>query len=180
MMYYAGIGSRRTPSHILDRMVWWGQRLASLGLILRSGAAPGADVAFESGCDLVGGEKEIFLPWKGFNGSRSQLYYIPQEVYEYSEPIFGSGWDYIKPSVKKLMARNAQQILGMNLDQPVLFVLCYTSDGCTTRRDRSKKTGGTGQAIAVASTNNIPVFNLANADDERRLLDFLLETLTYD
>lgn len=58
------------------------------------------------------------------------------------------------------MIRNAYQVLGKNLKSPVKFVLCYTDDGCQTDAERTRKTGGTGQAITIADFNNIPVINL--------------------
>ncbi len=61
---------------------------------------------------------------------------------------------------KKFHARNVQQVLGKNLDTPTKFVVCWTPDGAEQRT--SNKTGGTGQAIRVAISNNIPVFNLYN------------------
>lgn len=60
------------------------------------------------------------------------------------------------------MARNGHQVLGATLDQPVSFVLCWTPDGAESEAQRTRDTGGTGQAIALASRHGIPVFNLAN------------------
>ena len=58
MPYYAGIGSRSTPSSILSIMTILGKTLAQNGYILRSGGAEGADKAFEIGCNEVSGMKE--------------------------------------------------------------------------------------------------------------------------
>ena len=74
VIYYAGIGSRSTPDNVLGIMEKLGIVLAKKGFILRSGGADGADKAFEKGCDLASGQKEIYLPWKGFNGNNSSLY----------------------------------------------------------------------------------------------------------
>lgn len=71
------------------------------------------------------------------------------------------------------MARNIQQILGQNLDIETKFVICWTPDGCKTRGQRTRKTGGTGQAIACASSLNIPIFNLLNENSEAEFLEFL-------
>jgi len=46
---YTGIGSRACPPEILGVMFMLGEALAEQGWILRSGAAPGADSAFEQG-----------------------------------------------------------------------------------------------------------------------------------
>lgn len=158
---YTGIGSRSTPQEILDHFITIGEVLARLGFTLRSGGADGADAAFEVGCDRGGGKKEIFLPWKRFNNNLSPHFEIPQEAFEIAEDIYGSRWQFLKPSVKRLMARNIQQILGKNLDSPSQCVICWTPDGCLNSAQRSIKTGGTGQAISCAFENDIPVFNLS-------------------
>jgi hypothetical protein len=83
-------------------------------------------------------------------------------------------WGALKQAAKKLMARNSRQILGLNLDNPVKFVLCWTPDGCEHGSTRSRKTGGTGQAITLASIRyDIPVFNMKNTDALDRLKLFL-------
>ena len=53
---------------------------------------------------------------------------------------------------RKLMARNYCQLFGASPEsEPSGFVVCYTSDELAS--------GGTGQAIRMASDANIPVFN---------------------
>ena len=85
-LLYAGIGSRETPPDILLKMVKIGCHLAKMGWTLRSGGAPGADSAFEKGCDLGGGDKQIFLPWKGFQGNSSLLYNITEQAFDLTAP----------------------------------------------------------------------------------------------
>lgn len=50
---------------------------------------------------------------------------------------------------------------GQSISDPVDFVVCWTPDGCESEKERSRASGGTGQAIALASRLGIPVFNLA-------------------
>jgi len=179
--YYTGIGSRNTPGNLdnftelspLSLLRRWGYLLAKLNFTLRSGAADGADFAFENGCDLAEGDKEIYLPWEHFNGSNSDLFYIPPEAFEIAGEIYGAKWKYQKPATKKFMARNMMQVMGLGLDEPSLFVLCWTPDGCTTKEERTHKTGGTGQAIAYASELGIPVFNLNKDNHEKDFTEFL-------
>lgn len=60
----AGIGSRETPSTILDAMTFIGLWCRENNIWVRSGHAQGADWAFECGAQ----ENCIaYLPWKGFN-----------------------------------------------------------------------------------------------------------------
>jgi hypothetical protein len=171
MEYYAGIGSRVTPDDILQTMEDIGRRLAQLGWCLRSGAANGADSAFELGCDSVPGPKEIFLPWERFNEHLSDLYTIKPEAYEYASKVHPR-WATLKTPGRKLHARNIYQVLGYDLNTRVSVVVCWTPDGCERKRDRSIQTGGTGTAISLASDLNVPVYNLANPN---RLEQFKIE-----
>lgn len=83
--YYAGIGSRETPDDVIKMFENMASSLASKGFILRSGHADGADAAFERGCDRVGGAKEIYIPWKGFNDSKSSLVVKGGEAFNIAE-----------------------------------------------------------------------------------------------
>ena len=65
--HYAGIGSRKTPPEILEAMTRIAAELERRDWILRSGGADGADLAFESGVQDAA-HKEVYLPWKSFNG----------------------------------------------------------------------------------------------------------------
>ena len=56
---YAGIGSRNTPENIQAIMTKLATKLESLGWVLRSGGADGADSAFELGV-LSHQNKEIY------------------------------------------------------------------------------------------------------------------------
>lgn len=153
MSKYAGIGSRKTPKEILGLFDYLGRYFAKRRFLLRSGAADGADTAFEDGCDIYSGPKEIYLPWKGFNGNGSELI-LPDPIPETVEKIsihYHPNWFALKPEAKKLIARDAYQILGQNLNDPVDFIICYTAGG--------RVDGGTGQAIRIAMDHNIPVVN---------------------
>lgn len=168
-MAYAGIGSRKTPPAELERMTRAAERLAGMGYALRSGAAPGADTAFEAG---AGDRKEIFLPWAGFNGSKSTFVAPTREAEEVAASVHPA-WQKLSPAAKKLMARNSHQVLGEDLRSPVDFLVCWTACGSESEADRSAATGGTGQAIALASRWGVPVFNLARPDAGERMLRYL-------
>lgn len=155
-VFYAGIGSRQTPLYVQDRMVSIARRLAAAGAVLRSGHAPGADMAFERGCDQCNGPKEIYLPWKGFNKSLSSLYNIDPGAIELARK-FHPNWSKLTQGAKLLQARNSYQVLGLDLNTPVKFVICYTTDGGFT--------GGTGQAMRIADHYDIPIINLRNDSD---------------
>lgn len=173
---YAGVGSRETPDDVLVAMEAAAYILAESGWTLRSGGADGADAAFEEGCDNGRGKKEIFLPWKLFNNNPSTLYPPTFEAHDVAFQ-FHPNYDHLSDAAKQLMARNTHQVLGLDLKTPVEFVICWTKDGVETRQDRTKNTGGTGQAIAIAHANGIPVLNLRNAERVEQLSN-LLRTIT--
>lgn len=168
-MTYAGIGSRKTPPETIGRMVAAAERLARMGYTLRSGGADGADVAFERGADV---QKEIYLPWADFNSNPSGFYPPLPEAFDIAASLHPA-WDRLSHAAKKLMARNSHQILGADLRSPSRFVICWTPCGAECESDRTSATGGTGQAITLASRHGIAVFNLAKPDAGERLLAFL-------
>jgi hypothetical protein len=153
--YYTGIGTRDIDEEIIDIAVMIGVKLAEANYVLRSGAAPGCDTAFEMGCDMQSGKKEIYTPWKKFSDDDT---HIPLETLKnknQAEKItqkFHPAWNKLSQGAKKLHTRNVYQVLGNNLNTPSKFIICYTKDG--------KFSGGTGQALRIADSYNIPIFNL--------------------
>lgn len=157
---YAGIGSRTTPEELADPLRKAASYLSYRGWTLRSGGADHADTWFEEGS--LPDKKEIYLPWKGFNGNKSELYDIPEKAFGIASQ-FHPAWKYLRDPVRRLHARNVQQVLGKNVDSPVAFVLCWTPDGADgTTIPTSVATGGTGGAIRIAASYGIPVYNLKN------------------
>lgn len=177
MKYYTGIGSRETPPEVLRQMKVWAKVLAEMGYTLRSGGADGADTAFEQGCDISKGSKEIYLPWKGFNQNKSSLFEITDNALTLAKQVYGPRWITLKHSVRRLHTRNLYQVLGPTLDNPSSFIICWTQDGCVNATTRTRETGGTGQAIACATMfptlYDIPVFNLKNTDAHDKLMEYL-------
>jgi len=145
---YAGVGSRETPERIIRLMQEYASLLAEKGMILRSGAAKGADTAFEIGCDAAQGQKEIFK-------SQDAADWAKELIQNYLPP--GRAWRKFKPYVQGLLARNMMQMLGFNGDTPVEFVLCWTPDG--------EDSGGTGYLIRAAEDHGITVYNLRNVSE---------------
>lgn len=167
--FYAGIGSRETPPEVLKQMTFIASVLRKAGYILNSGAAPGADTAFELG---AGDDKQIFVPWNGFQ-NKKLIYPIHKKCYELAAPLHPA-WDKLSSAAKSLMARNTMQVLGKDLNEPVDFVLCWTPDAVFKHKDRTRATGGTGLAISLADTNDIPVFNLADEFHHAFVMNFIV------
>lgn len=174
-MIYTGIGSRSLPTEIWNQMLEFGSLLGRNNITLRSGAAEGADTAFERGCDVVGGPKEIYLPWKEFNDNESKLYNPSQAAYDLAQIIHPTHFSKIGNGAQLMHARNSHQILGYDMMTPTDFVICYTHDGCESYETRTQHTGGTGQAIEIASRMHIPIFNLANKERIQHVYEFLYQ-----
>lgn len=160
-MYYTGIGSRETPGDVLSVMTDIARKLSRKGYILRSGGAEGADTAFELGAknNLM----EIYIPWEGFNGRKEDgtSYIIPPYndyyIYKYHPKS-----NKLTTTGRMFMSRNTYQVLGMDLNTPSDFVVCWTKDGGFT--------GGTGQALRIAQDHGIKIYNLFNVMDRIQLM----------
>jgi len=157
MKYYCGIGSRKTPKSILNMMKEIGGLMAGKGYILRSGGADGADTAFENGCDAGKGNKEIFLPWKGFNKNESTLYNVSLLAEDMAKRIHSS-WAGCSQGAKKLLSRNMHQVLGEDLQTPVSAIICWSP---------SEVKGGTSMAIKLGRELSIPIYNLKYFDFDK-------------
>jgi len=152
-MFYSGVGSRKTPDHIQQRIKAVATALEKRGYTLRSGGAAGADRAFESG--VMTGMKEIFYHKDHIC---EEAFYIAKQIH----PAWGACDDV----AKRLHARNVYQVLGRDLQTPSDFVLCWTPDG-SDGSFSSRVTGGTRTAIVLAYQRDIPVFNFAGLGKEK-------------
>ena len=125
---YAGIGARKTPQIILEKMEEFAYECALRGFILRTGNAEGADLAFLNGASKVDNKLiELHLPWTGFRKS---------EVRE-GNTVFVTGfdpearriaaehhpaWDSCSKHARALHGRNTTIIMGASYDDPVDFM----------------------------------------------------------
>lgn len=180
--FYAGIGSRDTPEHIQDKMRAIAEILERKKYTLRSGGAIGADLAFESG---VNRNKEIFYTesYRINDGyyveyEESDLRFADKILKEY-HPAYKPGGTGVKSKGKRqLLSRNTFQIFGVGETKNSEFIVCYTPDG--TESVTTYATGGTGQALRIASDYNIPVYNLKNyiGVTAEEMVDFILSEIT--
>lgn len=173
-MKYAGVGSRSTPPDYLKtihRLAVW----LSGAWVLRSGRAPGADLAFEEGCRQGGGLKEIFLPWPRFGNDiapgfmGSELLESPSiKAYLMAEELLGPAhWVRLTRGGRSLHSRNMHQVLGKDLDDPVDMVIYWSPVD-----DKNEPIGGTKTAWRVAKDHQIPSFNLGISRQQCELVEF--------
>ena len=190
--FYTGIGSRDTPGPILELMEALAFMLCGSGSrpdwVLRSGAAPGADSAFERGAlrakpsyGAANRPIQIWLPWTNFEGRPDGNGWDYVLGHSADEPIakqFHPNWAACSQGARKLHTRNVGQILGTRImhygsendpDPEVFeyreplsrFVVCWTPNG--------SRQGGTGQALRIANWYRIPIFDLGIPEVEARL-----------
>lgn len=152
-MIYTGIGSRTTPAPTLRAMMALGRFMAKEGHVLRSGAAPGADTAFETGARAEKGECEIYLPYKLFRQHPSLLFGDTVEDRNFTSK-FHPNWANVGSRGRDYLTRNMYQILGRDRQTPTRFMVCWTDDG--------KVKGGTAIGIRICQEYKIPFFNLGS------------------
>jgi hypothetical protein len=150
LKFYAGIGSRTSPPETLKLMTEIAIVLHNKQYILRSGGAEGADTAFAKGAGLT--------PYV--------VIFRPRDTYRNPAAIelaakFHPAWDQCNDYARQCHGRNAMIILGLELDNPVQFVVCWTPPDIPY--------GGTKLGMRIAEAHNIPVYNLALAGDQARL-----------
>lgn len=193
MKYYTGVGSRDTPNREWGILREVGRKLAEQGFILRSGGAKGADSAFESGwLDYISNNKggttaEIYLPSPGFNqyqitetlgatilpeeelpaeweeakGIASQIHPAWNSVRNDGEPV-------LSPFARRAHTRNVFQVLGIDLNTPSKFLVCWSKTD-----HNGIPEGGTRTAWQLASSRGVPCFNLYRHADRDRIMAFL-------
>lgn len=175
--YYTGVGSRETPAEILKLIKRIACKLAEEGYHLRSGAADGADTAFEEGffdwLISTNGEgpalASIYIPWAGFNSTKGVSY--PEGVLKIGGSLAARliaeevhpAWDKCSQGAKALHTRNVSQVLGDDLTTPSSFLICWAPPTKTGVK------GGTNTAWQLAKRYNIPCFNLAVQEDRERV-----------
>ena len=163
--YYTGVGSRNTPNDVLTLMGHIARKMSAFNFGQRTGDADGADKAFRDAAY----EANVFTPnW--LDPMNTDWEPPIPEVYRAADCTpqamaiaaqFHPAWHKCSDYVRKLHGRNAFQILGLSLNDPSKYCICWTPDGCISHATRKYQTGGTGTAISIADAYNVPVVNLA-------------------
>jgi hypothetical protein len=169
-LIYAGVGARETPLAVCGTMQLVAAMLATKGWRLRSGRAErtidadpntgSADIAFERGCDSVGGAKTIRIPSIGplIDGKRIWIDHAAQ---------YHPNWSACNEHAQACHARNSGLLLGDYLNEPVHFGICWTPGGAVV--------GGTGQTLRVAAAYGIGFFNLATEGHEAAMWSYIAQ-----
>jgi hypothetical protein len=157
--YYTGVGSHRLqeiPAEKLRDAIIIATRLESLGFTLRSGGAEGFDHAFESG---VQDSKNMVIY------GRDTCFHVIESIWNKAVEIAMRTHPYPENAKKYIqwIGRNPFQVLGDALDDPSMFLICWTRNG--------KDDGGTGTTMRVAKEFNVPIYNLHDMTREEILND---------
>jgi hypothetical protein len=142
--------------HVYNVLSKASYKLCIMGYDISTGDADGSDKAGREGASRAIAD-----------GATGRLFvYTAKQATPAAMEIAGTYhpyWHGIKKEyVRMLHGRNAFQVLGINLDQRALGLLCWTPDGCECHAERSIKTGGTGTAISIADAYEVPIANLHN------------------
>jgi hypothetical protein len=170
---YTGIGSRATPTGVLELMEELAARLARQGRLLRTGISPGADQAFYRGARAAAGRVELYLPWPGFEvgawaaaeAQEVRVLAAPSAAAHELAARFHPDWQALAPRARQLLARDGHELLGADLSSPASFVVCWTAEASLD--GKGVFDDGTGQALRIAHARGIPVFNLARPEHAR-------------
>ena len=135
---YAGIGNRVLPEETRFELRMIAYSMSRLGWSLRTGGAEGADRAFMDGHGAA--RVEVFGPEDATDAAMAMA------------ATYHPAWWACDDHARRLLGRNAQIILGRNLDDPVAAVLAYAAD---------KTRGGTALGMRIARAHGIPAVNLA-------------------
>ena len=157
---YAGIGARDTNEPTRRWIEQAAAALARAGWTLRSGAAEGADSAWERGARTAGGNVEIYLPWDGYNGRSpdgESTFAAPEsEERTAFAATHHPAWRRLAPGPRALFTRNVAELRGADNRTPLAgLVIAATPNG--------KPVGGTGHTLRMADTLGIPAINLGLA-----------------
>jgi len=167
-VFYAGVGSRRTPDDVLDVMKGVAERLERMGFVLRSGGAIGADSAFEAGLSRPEQSSEIYLAKPRAGGANDRLDIDP--VFTRIAKAFHPAPYALRPHALKLMARNGCQVFGSDFTMPSDALICWTKEG--------RGEGGTGQAIRLARAAGIPILDLGGFENRGMTADDVTSVVT--
>jgi hypothetical protein len=149
--FYTGVGSRSTPTEVLQLMTYTAKILDKLDYTLRSGGASGADCAFERGSN----KHAIYSISRNHTPVSGKASIIP-DLEPYRQLVLECCLHYKNirnQNIKDLHTRNICQVIG-HIPSEIIksdFLLCYTYSG--------ECIGGTATAIRCAERFDIPVFN---------------------
>lgn len=163
MIYaYAGIGTTTCSEKEKDLILKISNKMSER-FICYSGNALGSDITFQKGSNK---KCVIFLPWKTYNINE----YNPKDSLDYY--VLGNDKEGLE-SVRKfhkyphkltkggfsMMSRNYYQVMGYSKYPKISCIICC-ADYHINEISQMEVEGGTGQAVRIANSLNIPIVNI--------------------
>lgn len=145
---YAVSADLDAPKDVLEAFLELAEELEDNGYILRTKGDENVD------CELIerlkdSSKVELYLPWENFNDWEEP--FIPMAgAYEMAWK-YHPAWAECDEELKRLHASTSHIIMGKDLKSLVDFLICYTPKG--------QGEEVTDQAVRIADTNLIPVFD---------------------
>ncbi len=159
LAYYAGIGSRNITMQEMDIIRRLAVELALSGLVVYSGNADGADIAFQEGS---GGRCVIMLPSLGFNThhydpAKSLAHFVLGDKAQGQQAVysFHPRAKLLTPVARLFLARNYYQVNGTAEYPQARFVVAVADVDAM-----GHEVGGTGHTCRIARAAGVPIFNL--------------------
>jgi hypothetical protein len=178
MKYYAAIGGDNAPIEILLLLSKLSNIFEQQGFCLRTSADTGVPQALIDGVSDKNNNTELFVVHENTplrSSAAKANYLVPKETSPdaYFNINKSMGKPTITPHWEQLTSRQSRDrytcaafnLLGQNLKSPCLFLLIYK-----TEDDKQWTEVDTG--IQIANRCQIPVFNLATANEHERLKQF--------
>lgn len=179
------IGSRGTRKPLINLMRGVAYNALSIGHSGRSGCAPGGDQALnraiidllELGYGPTEIQAEIYIPWRTFQNVHMDRHLsrytttLSPDLYESArrtliETGVCKNIDRLDAPVQKLFARNVYQIVG--LDGVLTDYIMHTG-----RMENDRVVGGTSIATQLGQYFEVPLFNMADEKDKKRLWEMI-------
>lgn len=168
-MIFTIIGNRNTPAEICNHYVPVVKALLKAGHVGRSGGALGMDHVLTRAIEELRAEgfndfdATVYIPTRRFNGLHwgnlgHRVHYVGwfKNYAQATEMAsqYHDVWHLCDEFSRQAHARNMYEVLGTELAVPSDFIITYAK---TNRK--GIVTGGTGTAIKLAQTHQIPIFN---------------------
>ena len=119
---------------------------------------------------------EYYLPWKSYNKNvvKPVLRYPTELGYQYAFSNH-KAFPKLPATVRAILASNVHVLLGKECTDPLDLIIVYSPKGdeVINKDTDYKQAGNTVFPIKIASSCNIPVFNIQKEDTVTRLVDYI-------
>ena len=159
-----------------ERLIKLAGKLKEKKFVYRCDASEN-DIIANKIANIEGLKKEVYLPFKKFNIDLADNATMPNTFelpHNYAAQIYGPRYNDMKPGGRSVYASKVMAMLGVDCDNPIDFLLCYSPDGREGFQARErvdyKLVGTLSFYIKLAQVAGIPVYNLKNKDS---LINFI-------